>query len=240
MAVSTDSTTRLGCGRDIDEVWASIDRPASAHEQQCVFCQEARASLARLAQVTAAQRRADADDPDLLPGPQVLTRVMEIARAEIRRGRRLPLDEQLDDGTVSDLTVSEQTVAAVVRRAGDTVDGVQIRRCRVELDRPHRADPVPADQVDPHRLDPEGSDPGGPDPERPDSGPATEEADVPDSYRRSRPARIAVFLQISVSAAVAIPAVGQQVRQAVRRAVAEEVGMHVATIDIDVRDIHDA
>ncbi len=222
MAVSTDSTTRLGCGRDIDEVWASIEEPPSPHERQCPYCQQARASLGRLAQAIDARRRADDADPDQQPGPQVLTRVMEIARAEIRRGRRLPLDEPVGEGAVSDLSVSEQTVAAVVRRAGDGVPGVEVRRCRVELG--HLGPTVP-----------------GPD----DADPATEAAlddavDAPESYRTSRPARLSVSVQISVSATVAIPVVGELIRQAVRRAVFEEVGMNVVIVDIDVRDVHDA
>lgn len=223
MAVSTDSTTRLGCGRDIDEVWASIDRPPSPHERQCPYCQQARASLGRLSQAIDAQRRADSTDPDLQPGPQVLSRVMEIARAEIRRGRRLPLDEPVADGSVSDLSVSEQTVAAVVRRAGDAVPGVEVRRCRVEL----------GDRIE---LDDRGT---GADEQASGTG-AYEPVDVPESYRTTRPARVTVSVQISVSATVAIPDVSEQIRESVRSAVAEEVGMNVVIVDIDVRDVHDA
>ncbi len=260
MAVSTDSTTRLGCGRDIDDVWASIDQPPSPHERTCPFCQQARASLSRLARVIDAQRRADAASPDQQPGPQVLTRVMEIARAEIRRGRRLPLDEPADDGAVSDLSVSEQTVAAVVRRAGDTVPGVEVRRCRVELGDP-RVSPVGPDEgAGPHDDSapvgtgsepvgtgsaPVGTGSGpvvtGSEPVETESVPdGTDLEDVPASYRATRPARLSIALQISVSATVAIPVAGQLIRQAVRRAVSEEVGMNVVIVDIDVRDIHDA
>lgn len=259
MAVSTDSTNRLGCGRDIDDVWATIDRPPSAHERQCPYCQEARASLGRLNRVIDAQRRADAAQPDLQPGPQVLSRVMEIARAEVRRGRRLPLDEPVADGTVSDLSVSEQTVAAAVRRAGDAVPGVEVRRCRVELGDPRALSDQRAESTDQWAGSTEqgesteraGSTPSSDhpypdDPSREDPGPGEERSgaadlvDVPESYRTTRPSRVAVFLQISVSVAVAIPVVSELIRQAVRRAVFEEVGMNVVTVDIDVRDVHDA
>lgn len=219
MAVSTDSTTRLGCGRDIDDVWASIDQDPSPHERQCPYCQQARASLGRLSQAIAAQRRADSADPDLQPDPQVLGRVMEIARAEIRRGRRLPLDEPVADGTVSDLSVSEQTVAAVVRRAGDAVAGVEVRRCRVELGDPRKGGGEPASET--------GAEPA----------PSVE---VPESYRTTRPARVTVAVQISVSATVAIPEISERIRESVGRAVSEEVGMNVVIVDIDVRDVHDA
>ena len=247
MAVSTDSTNRLGCGRDIDDVWATIDRPPSAHERQCPYCQEARASLGRLNRVIDAQRRADAAQPDLQPGPQVLSRVMEIARAEVRRGRRLPLDEPVADGTVSDLSVSEQTVAAVVRRAGDAVPGVEVRRCRVELGDPRALSDQRAESTDQWAGSTSSPDHPYPDDRsREDPGPgdggsgAADLVDVPESYRTTRPSRVAVFLQISVSVAVAIPVVSELIRQAVRRAVFEEVGMNVVTVDIDVRDVHDA
>lgn len=43
-----------------------------------------------------------------------------------------------------------------------------------------------------------------------------------------------------MSASVAIPEAGREIRRAVREAVTREVGMHVVSVDIDVRDIHDA
>ena len=181
------------------------------------------------------------------------------ARAEVRRGRRLPLDEPVADGTVSDLSVSEQTVAAAVRRAGDAVPGVEVRRCRVELGDPRALSDQWAESTDQWAGSTEqgesteraGSTPSSDhpypdDPSREDPGPGEERSgaadlvDVPESYRTTRPSRVAVFLQISVSVAVAIPVVSELIRRAVRRAVFEEVGMNVVTVDIDVRDVHDA
>ena len=131
MAVS--SSTRLGCGRDIDEVWAGIDRPPSPHEQTCPFCGAARESMRELGRVTAELRAQDEEDPDLQAGPQVIARILDIARSEARRSRRLPLSKPRPGQVVDELTVSEQAVAAVVRRTGDRHGGVQVRRCSIEL-----------------------------------------------------------------------------------------------------------
>lgn len=131
MAVS--SSTRLGCGRDIDEVWAGIDRPATPHEQTCPFCGPARKSMRELGRMTADLRTQDEEDPDLQAGPQVIARILDIARSEARRSRRLPLSKPRPGQVVDELTVSEQAVAAVVRRTGDRYGGVQVRRCSIEL-----------------------------------------------------------------------------------------------------------
>ncbi|WP_182561519.1 Asp23/Gls24 family envelope stress response protein [Microlunatus kandeliicorticis] len=220
MAVST--STRLGCGRDIDDVWAGVDRPPDAHERTCPDCRAARASLSQLAEVTAEQRRRDVEDPELQPSPQVLERIMDIARAEVRHGRRLPLDEPEPHRPTADLTVSEQALASVVRSAGDTVRGVEVRRVRIEL--PRRRPWVASDAVADDSVAPDGtglttSTPG-PDPE-------------------PRPARVALLLQISVAASASIPAVTSELRQVVREAVENEVGMDPVKIDISVQDLHD-
>ncbi len=126
---------RLGCGRDIDDLWSQISRPPDEHESTCAFCQEARASMEPLARATSQMRTEEVEDPDRVPDPGVLLRVMEIARAEVRRARLLPLDEPEPDDLSPELTISEQTVAAVARRAGDRVPGVEVRRSRVALAR---------------------------------------------------------------------------------------------------------
>ncbi len=154
MAVS--SSTRLGCGRDIDEVWARVDRPPTPHEQTCPFCGAARTSMRDLERATAQLRAQDDDDPELQAGPQVIARILEVARSEARRSRRLPLSKPLPGEVSAGLTVSEQAVAAVVRRTGDRHGGIQVRRCSIELVAPTSGEeagapdlapstPVPAD-----------------------------------------------------------------------------------------------
>jgi hypothetical protein len=132
MAVAA-SSTQLGCGRDIDQVWDHLHRAPDAHELTCPFCQAARDDLGRLASATRALRDDDAGNPDLEPGAHVLDRILTVARAEVRRGRRLPLDRPTADQT-SPNTVSEQAVTAVIRRIGDQNSHVQIRRCALTVD----------------------------------------------------------------------------------------------------------
>jgi uncharacterized alkaline shock family protein YloU len=127
MAMS-DTAPELGCGRSIDDVWARIDSPPDAHEQQCSDCQAARASLAKLRLATDDLRA----HPPQTPSLGVKDAVMAVARAEVRRGRRLPV--RTDE--VGALQLSEQIVASVVREAADSVPGVHARRCSVALDEP--------------------------------------------------------------------------------------------------------
>lgn len=207
MAVS--SATRLGCGRDIDEVWASIDRPPTPHEQTCPFCGAARESLHELERATAELRAEDDDDPDLQAGPQVIARILEVARSEARRSRRLPLSRPLPGEVTAELTVSEQAVATVVRRTGDRHGGVQIRRCSVDL-------------VDPATTS---ADREGPGPV--DDGTPRVAADV------------RVSLRVSVASDVSIPLLSSELRAAVIEVVGREVGMTVVEVDLVVEDVHD-
>lgn len=147
MAVAPASSTRLGCGRDVDQVWENLDHAPDAHELACPFCRAARTDLAGLARATRELRDVEAADPDGTPGPQVLERILTVARAEVRRGRRLPLDRTgVDEDSVS--TVSEQAVTAVVRRAGDRDPRVQIRRCTLVVDPDPDPGPVPLGTVE--------------------------------------------------------------------------------------------
>lgn len=130
----------LGCGRPIDDVWETMDAPVSAHERHCPDCRAARSSLEPLFTATHELRIRDNNDADLKPRASVKASIMDIARAEVRRGRQLPLhqpsaDQLGSDLTGPDLTISEQAVTSVIRAVGDTtVNDVRARRCSVELD----------------------------------------------------------------------------------------------------------
>lgn len=136
MAVEPESE-RLGCGRLLDEVWDTIDDPPDAHQRTCEDCQNARASLAELAEVTERTRRLGESEPSQQPSAGVKTAIMAVARAEVRRGRRLPLEQPAADDLVTELTVSDLAIARVARRTADTTRDVRARRIRV-----HTADPA--------------------------------------------------------------------------------------------------
>lgn len=136
MALADDhDSPRLGCGRPIDHIWDTVDEPPTAHELTCPDCQAARKSLEELTAATQAMRDDDDRTPGLRPRETLTRDIMTLARAEVRRGRRIPLNQPGAGHQVADLMISEQAVAAVVRAVGDrTFDAVHTRRCRVELD----------------------------------------------------------------------------------------------------------
>lgn len=137
---------RLSCGRLLDDVWDHVGDPPDAHERSCEYCQDARAALAPLASTTADLRNQEETDEDFRIGPRVKAAVIEIARAEVRRSRRLPLEQPETEDIEIDLTISEQVVAGVVRNAADRDRLVRARRCSVDLDKAgsHLEEPGPA------------------------------------------------------------------------------------------------
>lgn len=128
MAIDEEAT--LGCGRRIDQVWANIENPPDAHESTCPDCSDARSRLDRLADATRDLRAADLADADLVPRRAVKANIMQIARAEVRRGRRLPLLRGEDPANGA-LEISEQAIAAVARATADRIPGIHARRCVV-------------------------------------------------------------------------------------------------------------
>ncbi|WP_104044912.1 hypothetical protein [Arthrobacter sp. ZGTC412] len=122
-----ETIPRLGCGRSIDEAWAGIKQPPTAHENGCVQCRTARASLAKLAEATRTLRYNDAEDASLRPHHGVKDAIMNLARAEVRRGNLLPA-YQADQGAI---TISEQAITSVIWSGADALPGVRARRCRI-------------------------------------------------------------------------------------------------------------
>lgn len=123
-----DETPRLGCGRRIDDLWEAIDRPPNNHEKNCLDCQQARVALYNLASVTEAMRQQEPDHPALQPSGRVKETIMMVARAEVRRGRRIQLTTT-EAGTIQ---ISAQALAALARFAADTMGGVRARRCSID------------------------------------------------------------------------------------------------------------
>lgn len=128
--VAYEDDGRLGCGRTIAQVWERIDVPPDEHEATCPDCSDARRSLQHLATSTRELRSRDEQDRLLQVPDGVLDRVLDVARAEVRRGRTLPLRQPAPEADPT-LTVSEQTVADLVRRVADRDPDVEARRCSV-------------------------------------------------------------------------------------------------------------
>lgn len=155
MAVTTSAsdTTKLGCGRDVDDVWDNIDHPPSLHEAGCPDCQAARADLAALNTATQQMVMTDAADPTLRVDPDVLDNIVAIARSEVRRGNKIPLRRPVSGQLAGELTISEQTIATLVRRVSDQIPEIEARRCHV------RPAPIDARSLE---ADPSASVPAGP------------------------------------------------------------------------------
>ncbi|MEU9014990.1 Asp23/Gls24 family envelope stress response protein [Streptomyces sp. NPDC048479] len=116
----------LPCGRDVETVWERLDPfdsgRADAHDHACEYCSAARESLRVLREVTG-ELASEASSPP----PGLTGRIMSAVRAEVRRHTMLTLPTAEPGG----VRISEQAVAAVLRFAADSVDGVRARRCRI-------------------------------------------------------------------------------------------------------------
>ena len=127
--MALEDIPRLGCGRSIDRVWATIDRPPTAHEEECEQCQTARTQLQGLSEATRSLRDSDLHNPALRPRPGIKNAIMGVARAEVRRGSRILLRSS-DNGITE---ISEQALSTLIRFAAAAVPGVHSRRCRIEI-----------------------------------------------------------------------------------------------------------
>jgi uncharacterized alkaline shock family protein YloU len=141
--MAVKGATRLGCGRDVDEVWAHVGEPPTPHEQSCPDCTKARAELAELSAATHELRDADREDPALRVPEGVLTGLLDLVSAEVRRGRMVPLTRTLDPEPT--LSVSEEVIASVVREVADRLTDVEVRRVAVAVPAVEAESPEPAD-----------------------------------------------------------------------------------------------
>lgn len=127
--MALDDIPRLGCGQSIDRLWATINRPPTAHEESCEQCQTARTQLQRLREATRSLSESDLHNPALEPRPGIKNAIMDVARAEVRRGSRIRL-RSAENGITE---ISEQALSSVIRFAAAAIPGVHSRRCRIEI-----------------------------------------------------------------------------------------------------------
>lgn len=127
--MALDGIPRLDCGRSIDLIWDTIDRPPTAHEEQCGQCQSARTRLQRLSKATRSLRESDLHNPTLKPRPGIKNAIMDAARAKVPRGRRILL-RRADDGSTE---ISEQALVSLIGSVAAAIPGVHSRRCRIEM-----------------------------------------------------------------------------------------------------------
>jgi hypothetical protein len=114
---------RLPCGHPVDTLWSHIAYGTSdEHALECEYCQAALSQIRPLLAATgelAAQR--------VRPPADLHRRVMTVIRAQLPPAPRV----MLPGAPGNRLNISEQAVAFILRAAGDTVDGVRARSCRL-------------------------------------------------------------------------------------------------------------
>lgn len=119
----------LPCGHPVSRAWEDARAAASAakpHTAACPHCREATHGLVALDTATRALRA------QKRPSAQPLAdRVMGLVRADVRRGRMLPLDDTLQ--------LAETAAAKVLRRAADAVAGATVASLRLAPGKDARA-----------------------------------------------------------------------------------------------------
>jgi hypothetical protein len=116
----------LPCGQDIDQLWDHLAKGTpDEHARSCEHCQaalnEIRPLRTALSELAAQPVRPPAD----LSG-----KVMAAVRARIAAAPRIALPGPAGNR----LFISERAAAFILRAAGDTVDGVRARSCRITPD----------------------------------------------------------------------------------------------------------
>jgi uncharacterized alkaline shock family protein YloU len=128
MAVTNLASIPLECGKTLDELsdYLAADRiPYDPHVETCPDCLNALTALARLAELSRDLISHDAEQ--LPPAPENWLRtILASIRDEIRAGRSLPIHHADPRARI---TVTEGAVRALIRSAGDDIDGLVIGKC---------------------------------------------------------------------------------------------------------------
>jgi len=122
MAVNPASD-RLPCGRHTGQLWNHLAHGTpDEHAHGCEHCQAALTDIRPLLTALNQLAAGPVSPPDDLSG-----RVMAVIRARIHPAARIPLPGPAG----MRLDISEHAAAFILRAAGDTVDGVRARSCRL-------------------------------------------------------------------------------------------------------------
>jgi hypothetical protein len=119
---------RLPCGHDIDQLWDGLAQGTlGEHTRSCQYCQVALNEIRPLRTATSAL----AAEPVRLPA-DLSGKVMAAVRTRIASSPRIALPGPAGNR----LFIAEPAAAFILRAAGDTIDGVRTRSCRLTPD-PH-------------------------------------------------------------------------------------------------------
>jgi hypothetical protein len=119
---------RLPCGHDIDHLWEHLVQDApDEHARSCEYCQAALTEIRPLRTAISVL----AAEP-VRPPADLHAKVMAAVRARMAIAPRITLPGPAGNR----LVISEHAAAIILRAAGDTVDGVRARSCRLPPDAP--------------------------------------------------------------------------------------------------------
>jgi hypothetical protein len=117
------ASDRLPCGQQVDKLWERLaDGTPGEHARSCEHCQAAITKIRPLLAATSELATEPVRPPADLSG-----RIMTAIRARARPAPRIVLPGQA--GTR--LNISEHAAALILRAAGDMIDGVRSRSCRI-------------------------------------------------------------------------------------------------------------
>lgn len=117
---------RLPCGHDIDQLWDHLAMGTpDEHARSCEYCQAALNEIRPLHTATSELAAEPVRPPADLSG-----KVMAAVRARTAPAPRIALRSPAGNR----LFISERAAAFILRAAGDTIDGVRARSCRLTPD----------------------------------------------------------------------------------------------------------
>lgn len=129
----TDNMLETGCGRTLEELNDYLHGghfTDAEHIAACPQCQAAIPALRRLDALTSELVADDVRQAGTTDEPWFRS-IMANVRLETKAGRSIPLETAVP---ADDLSETEGAVVALLRRAGDAVEGAMIGKCRLHGD----------------------------------------------------------------------------------------------------------
>jgi hypothetical protein len=127
---------RLPCGHHIEQLWNDLARgDPGGHARACEHCQAALAAIGPLLTATGELATGELATQRARPPDDLARRVMAVIRARVPPAPPIALPSPAGVR----LQISEHAAAVILRAAGDSVEGVHARSCRLTPAAPGRS-----------------------------------------------------------------------------------------------------